>query len=191
MIVEEHIAVFKNALSVEACNYYIDYFETAKSLNNTFSRQPENKKINKNDEMVVIERDWDLLIKKNDSHSQAAMNVLGEKYNEYVEAYSILQDGSAAHSVYHMQMQKTVIGGGYHIWHYENSAREMSNRLVVFMFYLNDVHEGGETEFLYQHKRYKPEAGTLVLWPATYTHTHRGNPPLSNDKYIITGWLEF
>jgi len=24
-----------------------------------------------------------------------------------------------------------------------------------------------------------------------FTHTHRGNPPLSNTKYIMTGWLEY
>jgi len=61
----------------------------------------------------------------------------------------------------------------------------------TWMVYLNDVEEGGETEFLYQHKRLKPEQGTLVIWPASFTHTHRGNPPLSNDKYIVTGWTEF
>ena len=59
------------------------------------------------------------------------------------------------------------------------------------MLYLNDVKEGGETEFLYQHKRYQPKEGTLLIFPAGFTHTHRGNPPISNDKYIVTGWLEF
>jgi hypothetical protein len=56
---------------------------------------------------------------------------------------------------------------------------------------LNTVKEGGETEFLYYKKRINPIEGRLVIWPAGFTHTHRGNPPLSNDKYIITGWLEF
>ena len=60
-----------------------------------------------------------------------------------------------------------------------------------FMFYLNDVTEGGETEFLYQKCRFKPEKNTLLVWPSQFTHIHRGNPPLSNDKYIITGWIEY
>ena len=42
-----------------------------------------------------------------------------------------------------------------------------------------------------KHLRVKPKQGTLVIWPAAFTHTHRGNPPLSNDKYIVTGWTEF
>ena len=54
-----------------------------------------------------------------------------------------------------------------------------------------DRDEGGETEFLYQSMRVKPKQGTLLIWPAAFTHTHRGNPPLSNEKYIVTGWTEF
>ena len=59
------------------------------------------------------------------------------------------------------------------------------------MIYLNDVEEGGETEFLYQSIRVAPKAGTLLIWPAGFTHTHRGNPPLSGDKYIATGWVQY
>jgi hypothetical protein len=56
------------------------------------------------------------------------------------------------------------------------------------MVYLNDVDEGGETEFLYQQVKIKPKRGTVVIWPGGFTHLHRGNPPLKN-KYIATGWL--
>ena len=66
--------------------------------------------------------------------------------------------------------------------------------LIVFgatwMLYLNTVQEGGETEFLYKSLRVQPKAGRFVLWPSGYTHTHRGNPPLNQDKYILTGWAE-
>jgi hypothetical protein len=53
------------------------------------------------------------------------------------------------------------------------------------------VEEGGETEFLYLSQRVKPKTGRLVIFPSGYVHTHRGNPPLSGEKYIMTGWIEF
>ena len=53
---------------------------------------------------------------------------------------------------------------------------------------INDVEEGGETEFLHQHVRFTPKRGTVVFWPAAFTHQHRGNPPLKGTKYILTGW---
>ena len=57
------------------------------------------------------------------------------------------------------------------------------------MVYLNEVEEGGETEWLYQKKRVSPQKGMVVLWPGSFTHLHRGNPPMS-DKYIATGWFQ-
>ena len=59
------------------------------------------------------------------------------------------------------------------------------------MLYLNDIpiENGGATEFIYQKLSIQPKKGTIVLWPATYTHTHRGGF-LTGDipKYIATGW---
>ena len=56
------------------------------------------------------------------------------------------------------------------------------------MVYLNDDFKGGETEFLYYKRREQPEKGKLLLWPAGYTHTHRGGMVLEGNKYVITGW---
>jgi hypothetical protein len=31
----------------------------------------------------------------------------------------------------------------------------------------------------------------MSIFPAAFTHTHRGNPVYSKDKYIATGWFNF
>jgi hypothetical protein len=95
------------------------------------------------------------------------------------------------HTIYEIKIQKTKPSEGYHVWHSEAVTKKDSKRIFVFSLYLNDVKEGGETEFLYQRCRVKPIKNRFVLWPAHITHTHRGNPPLSNDKYILTGWIEY
>jgi len=82
--------------------------------------------------------------------------------------------------------------GGYPHWHSEIFADEKFeglHRLVLWMYYLNDVPSGGETDFFFQKKSIRPKKGTVVIAPAGFTHTHRGNTPLSNDKYIATSWL--
>lgn len=66
------------------------------------------------------------------------------------------------------------------------STRE--HRVATFIFYLNTVENGGETEFMDTFK-VKPEKGKLVLFPASWTYYHRGKMPISDNKYIITGWL--
>ncbi|MDB4343231.1 2OG-Fe(II) oxygenase [bacterium] len=62
--------------------------------------------------------------------------------------------------------------------------------MAAFILYLNSVNQGGETEFLYQSKRIKPKQGRILLFPTSYTHVHRGNPPLKGNKFILTGWVE-
>lgn len=79
-------------------------------------------------------------------------------------------------------------GGGYHIFHAENVDWNVNDRVLAWMVYLNDV-EDGETEFLYQGIKIRPKTGRVVIWPGSFTHLHRGNPP-SNTKYVVTGWYQ-
>lgn len=85
--------------------------------------------------------------------------------------------------------------GGYPYWHSEVYPQLPHNdalhRVLLFMYYLNDVDEGGETDFYYQNRSVSPKAGRMVIAPAYFTHTHRGQMPKSNDKYILTSWLLF
>ena len=90
-----------------------------------------------------------------------------------------------------MKMQKTKPQEGYHLWHCEYHNHHTANsRVLAFTLYLNDITDGGETEFLHQHMRVKPVQNRFIMWPAYFTHLHRGNPPLKKDKYIVTGWVE-
>ena len=83
--------------------------------------------------------------------------------------------------------------GGYYVYHSERTAgyRPNSNRHLVFMTYLNDVTDGGETEWKYQKLKIQPRKGLTVIWPTDWTHTHRGLPSKTQHKYIMTGWLNF
>jgi hypothetical protein len=59
------------------------------------------------------------------------------------------------------------------------------------MTYLNDVTDGGETEWEYQKIKIKPEKGLTVIWSADYTFSHRGITSLTQTKYITTGWYGY
>ena len=91
-----------------------------------------------------------------------------------------------------MKIQKTAPTGGYHVWHIEhNKGFDNSCRTLAWLIYLNDIKEGGETEFLNQSMRVKPKKGRIVMWPAAFPYVHRGNPPLKKEKYILTSWMTF
>ena len=111
-------------------------------------------------------------------------------FQQYSNEFSVLKDIDIRCN--NMKMQKTSKGGGYHVWHSEQGNGDQANRGLVYMLYLNTLpsEANGETEFLYQQRRINPVENTMVLWPAAYTHAHRGNPVYGeNAKYIITGWF--
>lgn len=118
--------------------------------------------------------------------------ILKEAFNIYTEAFVNALSGVAKNSLVEFsefKFQETPIGGGFHNWHFENAGFKSSRRLLVWSIFLNDVEEGGELEFLYYPFRAKPKKGDMILFPPYYTHLHRGNPPISNTKYIATGWF--
>jgi hypothetical protein len=88
-------------------------------------------------------------------------------------------------------IQRTRPGEHYH-WHIDGGSHDFSQRQLVAIWYLNDVSgPGGETEFLFQDIRIKPEAGKLVLFPPFWTHEHRGVTLEKGVKYIATTWVVF
>ena len=190
--IENFVGVFENAFSKEYCDEVIEYFEQATAAGFVQNRQQQNADTSKrsiNDSQFYAHSEFSIKYTA-ELATKFSSIFWNELYSEYVKKFDIMQD-FASHKIYSYKVQKTEVGQGYHVWHTENMNKDTSERILTWILYLNDVEEGGETEFLYYPKRIKPKTGTLILWPAGFTHTHRGNPPISNTKYIVTGWVEF
>jgi hypothetical protein len=86
-------------------------------------------------------------------------------------------------------MQRYEPSEGFHSYHCERASLEFSNRVLVWMIYLNTITDGGETEFYYQHHFESPVQGKLVIWPSDWMYLHRGIPSQTQTKYILTGWF--
>ena len=111
--------------------------------------------------------------------------------SKYEEKYPHLTNTDTYGLKYTFNIQRYPIDGGYKSWHWERGSRgRQSSRLLVFMTYLNDVPFGG-TEFYYQQLQVQAQKGLTLIWPAEFTHVHRG--VVSNDtvKTIATGWFNY
>tara|TARA_B100001029_G_scaffold167051_1_gene159936 strand:+ start:144 stop:785 length:642 start_codon:yes stop_codon:yes gene_type:complete len=111
----------------------------------------------------------------------------GIALKNYMEKYEILKTRNFEHKF--GKIQRTKPCEGFHAWHSDHTYATPYRQLVTLL-YLNDDFEGGETEFLYQNVRIKPQAGKFVIFPPFWSHTHRGNPPIGGTKYIITSWAD-
>lgn len=191
---QDFIGVYQNVFSPDFCSGLIDFFKWSKENNKTW-RRSEASGNQKNDESCCLNPVAQSEINFTLSHLTGYVREFNEVfwdqcYTDYRNKYDTL-NSFASHTILSYKLQETKPTEGYHIWHAEQDCIEHSRRIAAYIVYLNDVKEGGETEFLYQAKRVAPTRGTLVIFPSSYTHTHRGNPPLTNTKYILTGWVEF
>lgn len=192
MKLEKDIAVFENVLDHEGCQKCIDHYEELTSLNLTVTRidTRDSPSHIKADKQAFLFEDHILRLSPNKALFQNFLNNFWKCYAEYTDHYSLLNEAES-HNVRGIKIQKTLPGEGYHKWHFESDSRENSLRIVAWGLYLNTVEQGGETEWLYQGMRVPAIEGTLAIWPAGFTHVHRGNPPLSGEKYLMTGWIEY
>jgi hypothetical protein len=199
MEIIDHIAIFKNAVPQNICEDFINFFEDVqnsrigrkfKYQGNEFdAEEVGDDGKNQFKEGVYGRSDKALWIDKFDTKlTNICYDFLGKAFEQYAAEYPDLQNTPL--TVLDVKMQRTDPGGGYHVWHSESSHYTSSNRVLVWMIYLNDIPKGeGETEFFTQRLRFHPERGTILLWPAGYTHAHRGNFVRTTSKYVITGWF--
>lgn len=188
--IKDFIGIYDNYILPEECDKAIKLYENENKLKKTFNRLVGEGApvLEKQDNQFYANRDnveiWcdefkTMLINFNLAWKHYSNNFGAEKAYDNVEMnYTVLK------------IQKTLPTEGYHVWHIEHAKGfNYQSRAFAFSIYLNDVKEGGETEFLHQSVRVKPKKGRIVIWPAAFPYLHRGNPPLSGEKYILTSWL--
>ena len=184
-MITDFIAVYEDAVSVEYCEKFIGYIDHYVE-HGIIIKEPFDSD-HKDHSTINFHNDarYDML--SGDNLPLTFLPMVKDYVDDYLDRYSLLK-----HEVmlmFDVKAKKIPIGGGFHRWHYENGGLQVSPRKLVVQLYLNTVEEGVETEFLYINKRVKAKQGTLIIFPAAFTHTHRGNPPIGQDKYILTTWV--
>jgi hypothetical protein len=185
--IRPHTFIFeqRGALPLDICNEMLRRFE-AKTDEQYAGRIGQtvlkDRSIKKSTDLVVSGKEhWKDI-------DRALFRSLSTAIHEFRETYPYFK-GPFKDSGY--AIQRTDAGGFYH-WHIDGGSHEFSQRQLVAVWYLNDVPgPGGETEFLFQDLKVRPEAGKLLLFPPFWTHEHRGVTLQQGVKYIATTWVVF
>lgn len=174
-----------NALAKEFCADVISRFEkdnAGQYKGRIGQLADEDNSIKKSTDLVVSGKEhWNDVDK-------ALFQSMGKAILEFRESYPFFK-GPFKDMGY--AVQRTNPGEHYH-WHIDGGSHDFSHRQLVAIWYLNDVTgPGGETEFLYQELKIKPDLGKLILFPPFWTHEHRGVTLEAGVKYIATTWVVF
>lgn len=196
----EFIYIKNKSLSPELCKDIITKFELSNNKYDGVTRGGLNKNIKDTLDLKIsdniISSDWNdvlsLLNKELLKNVKIYVNNINKNLcvnEEYsTTKFKYFEGLEISHETYLVQKYKKC--SGRYVYHNDQHIdwNEKKYRILTYLWYLNDVDEGGETEFWGDYK-IKPKAGQLLIFPSTWTFPHRGKVPVSSDKYIITGWI--
>ena len=173
------------------CDDIIDFFEKSPNKNPGKSSKGESW-----EENISIKKSTDLFISKDIIKENIIIKDYYDSLSKIIKEYkSIYEYCDKDKELWGLQeganIQRYLPGEGYYEWHCERGGLKNSARHLVYMTYLNDVDDGGETEWYYQKIKIKPQKGLTIVWPSDWPFTHRGNTSKTQTKYILTGWLNF
>ena len=193
MEINDFIGQYPQSVGKDVCEKMIEHFEKVKQLPGIGEFGGANNSNRRNDEAgffesITLHNDPGLrpVAKNIDDFNQGLQSC----FDKYTSSYALHQTLPALTSKV-VKIHKVKPHEGYHAFHPEVGGMDSLDRCLVWLCYLNNVEEGGETEFLYQGIKVQPEQGKMILWPAQWTHTHRGNPIYNGLKYYATGWFMF
>lgn len=177
----DFIGVYPNAASDDYCERMVQRFDELESVKSSWSGSETYGAEKRRDFSFMYDMEaMDLAVETN--------KILDECLSLYMEQYPSL--GMQAFYSKAIKVQRTPPKGGFHTWHCEHAYDHNSHfRNLTWTIYLNDIPEGeGETEFIEFGRKITPQKGMITFFPAAWTHTHRGNPVYTCQKYIATGW---
>jgi len=187
--INNFIGIYDNYITQEECNKAIKLYEDQNKFNNTVNRiGGEQASVLQKQDQQFFAAPYNLNVWWEDL--KPMMLNFDLAWNHYVQNTGASDAYGQSFHFTDLKIQKTLPTEGYHVWHIEHGKGfKTEPRAFVFSIYLNDVKEGGETEFLHFSKRVQPKTGRIVIWPAAFPYLHRGNSPLSGEKYILTSWM--
>jgi prolyl 4-hydroxylase len=175
------------------CDRLIEHFSkenTEKVEGRIYTENCSTKTINHE-----VKESWEAYFETNDNTPVFIEYLieLQKVLDEYIKDFPWCNEFAPWSAISSTNLQYYPPGGGFKQWHCERGAKvePVGSRHLVFMTYLNDVEIGGGTEFFHQKITTPAKKGLTVIWPPDWTHVHRGVIAPKEEKYIITGWLNY
>ena len=172
------------------CNDIITYFEENRNLQSQgFTSGGMNTLIKKRTDITIAPKNLD------DSKLKSLKNYMNELhkcFQDYNVQWPFLKTMKIKDvDIGAFNIGKYLPGDHFSNIHTERGSLQNAHRVLAWMTYLNDVEDGGATNFSHYNIKIKPEIGKTLIWPAEWTHAHSGEILNSGVKYIITGWMCF
>lgn len=175
--------VIDGTMKPELCEEIIEFFEGNPQLHRRYdqNKSPNFTQLNFTQNSNI----------NNDLHNKIIDHIIAavQVYRKHIPETYFWRPGFAFEQV----RIKKYLNDGNDMFdtHIDAVSSDTMKRFFAFFWYLNDVNEGGETEFLNLDLKVTPKAGRLVMFPPMWMYPHKGHPPISNNKYLLSTYLHY
>jgi prolyl 4-hydroxylase len=180
---QDFIHIYENALEPDICNFLIDLFDQV----------PDKQERHDNDgkpnfTQFNFTENRELTPEVNQVHNHIIRKIFEyrDKYYEFVDNRVFPED----HALEQFRIKKYEPNGVDQFdTHVDVVDYGTARRFLSFMWYLNDVESGGQT--IFKDVQIQPKQGTLIMFPPLWMFPHKGEPPISGPKYIMSAYLHY
>ena len=149
---------------------------------------------------IITEYSVDLKTDKVDTHLGYEYNdilegnpivtaLVSKAFAEYIKTYPTINQTNDKWQLNTFRFKRFPPNHSFNNWHAEHEVLH-PYRILCCMVYLSNHNCG--TEFYATNETVLSKKGRLIMFPAFWTHTHRGQVcPDKKDRYIMNAYVEF
>ena len=180
---QDFIHIYENALEPDICNFLVSLFD---QVSDKHERHDNDGKPNFTQFNLTENRELSVEVNQVHNHIIQKIFEYRDRYYEFVDNRVFPEE----HAFEQFRIKKYSHGGDDRFdTHVDVVDYESSRRFLSFMWYLNDVESGGQT--IFKDVQIQPKQGTLIMFPPLWMYPHRGEPPISGPKYIMSAYLHY
>ena len=183
-MIENFVKIYDNVIDEESCKGLIEKFEELQNKHEIVNIEDKEDRISFKQIVLVKSEEWQTV-------NDGMMKLFQAYIEQYKKECNISIKMWPEKYGYETIRMKRYFANDYDRFDYHVDVRdyETARRFLAFFIYLNDIEEGGETEFLFG--RVKPKMGRLVMFPPLWPWFHAGRKPVSGTKYFIHSYCHY
>ena len=183
-MIENFVKIYDNVIDEESCKRLIEKFEELQDKHEIVNIEDKEDRISFNQMVLTKSEEWKTV-------NDEMMKLFQAYIVQYKKECNISEQMWPEKYGYETIRMKRYLANNYDRFDYHVDVKDYATarRFLAFFIYLNDVEEGGETEFLFG--RVKPKMGRLVMFPPMWPWFHAGQKPVSGTKYFIQSYCHY
>ncbi len=184
---KDYIKVYDDICDTETCNQIVEAFNSQEDYHVYIDRLKRPTFTEMNISQRYLEKDPQWII-----FQKQIQTFFIEAVSKYMDELDIGPDFPAKYAFEEFRIKKYSANSADEFAdHVDVGDYNSARRFLVCFLYLNDVEEGGTTDFPKINHAITPKCARILVFPPNWMYRHAGRPVTKGTKYILGSYLHY